>query len=331
MLLSIVIPVYNVEKYIAATLDSVFSQQVDENEYEIIVVNDGTPDNSMSIVESYSVEHSNLKIVNQENQGLSGARNAGLSEAKGDYVWFVDSDDRITPDGMVIVKNTISTHPGHDLYGFGIVTVKEDSGEMKHLSPFSNWYSGCPYNREMTFRDMGSNIFGPVARYIYRRKWLIDSGLSFWKGLLHEDLDFLPKAFACANDMWFVESDIYMYLERCNGSIMSTIKMKSYYDILKITNCFGELRKENAEKAVFFDSWMWRLVTIMLQTHIRAYGLKEEDRLEHYKFVRSNDSLFRKVAWRSISVSMRNKEWKDVIFACVALISPVLLYKYYKR
>ena len=88
MLLSIIIPVYNVEHYIKTTLQSVFNQNIDETSYEVIVINDGTPDNSMSIVTEFSKKHKNLSIISQDNQGLSCARNAGLQRAKGDYVWF---------------------------------------------------------------------------------------------------------------------------------------------------------------------------------------------------------------------------------------------------
>ena len=92
MILSIIIPVYKVEKYVRKTLESVFSENFSDNEVEVIVVNDGTPDRSMDIVNEF-VSHKSLRIINQENQGLSGARNTGIKAAKGKYVWFVDSDD----------------------------------------------------------------------------------------------------------------------------------------------------------------------------------------------------------------------------------------------
>ena len=89
MKLSIVIPVYNVEDYIRGTLDSIYNQKVDEQCFEVIVVNDGTPDNSMKIVKEFAATHQNLTIINQENQGLSAARNAGIKVAKGVYIWVV--------------------------------------------------------------------------------------------------------------------------------------------------------------------------------------------------------------------------------------------------
>ena len=93
LLLSIIIPVYNVEAYIGKLLQSIFSQ--DTEGVEIIVVNDGTPDDSMNVVQGFVPVHANLHIVNQPNRGLSEARNTGLKHAQGKYVWFVDGDDCI--------------------------------------------------------------------------------------------------------------------------------------------------------------------------------------------------------------------------------------------
>ena len=94
--LSIIIPFFNVEKFIGRCLESVYSQDIPENEYEVICVDDSSPDDSLSIVQDYAQKHANLRIVkNKQNRKLGGARNAGLDVASGDYIWFIDSDDFI--------------------------------------------------------------------------------------------------------------------------------------------------------------------------------------------------------------------------------------------
>ena len=98
MLLSIIIPVYNVEAYVGETLDSVFDTAASTEAFEVIVVNDGTEDGSMDVVLRYASKP-NLKIIEQGNQGLSAARLRGLSAAEGDYVWFIDSDDYLMESG----------------------------------------------------------------------------------------------------------------------------------------------------------------------------------------------------------------------------------------
>ncbi len=111
MQLSIIIPVYKVEKYIRDTLQSIYRQQYDENLFEVIVINDGTPDDSMRIVAEFTNKHANLHIINQKNQGLSCARNAGLKIAQGEYVWFVDSDDTVTEESIVQVLESMVITP----------------------------------------------------------------------------------------------------------------------------------------------------------------------------------------------------------------------------
>ena len=107
ILLSLIIPVYKVEAFIYQCLNSIFSQITENNSIELIIVNDGSPDNSMSIVEELTKDKPHITIVNQQNQGLSVARNTGLSHAKGEYVWFIDSDDWLLPNAIEDVLNYI--------------------------------------------------------------------------------------------------------------------------------------------------------------------------------------------------------------------------------
>lgn len=116
MLVSIIIPIYNVEQYIEQCFTSIYAQDISEDIFEVIAVNDGTPDNSMSIVKTIASQHKNLVIINQENQGLSVARNTGLDHAKGEYIWFVDSDDWLTKDSLSIVLDTIISYPKIDVF-----------------------------------------------------------------------------------------------------------------------------------------------------------------------------------------------------------------------
>lgn len=100
MKLSIIIPVYKVEEYLAACLDSILAQGFADGECEIIIINDGSPDNSKAIAESYAAKHPDIIFIDQENQGVSVARNAGLDVAKGEYIAFIDPDDSICPDSL---------------------------------------------------------------------------------------------------------------------------------------------------------------------------------------------------------------------------------------
>lgn len=97
MKLSIIVPVYNVEKYLEECVESIFHQDLDENIFEVILVNDGSTDKSREICKKLVEDNKNVKLVNQENKGLSGARNTGIKKAIGEYLYFIDSDDYLVP------------------------------------------------------------------------------------------------------------------------------------------------------------------------------------------------------------------------------------------
>ncbi|MBR2903689.1 MAG: glycosyltransferase family 2 protein, partial [Clostridia bacterium] len=110
LLFSIIVPVYNAEKYLAQCMDSLLGQDIDKDEYEIICINDGSKDNSLAILQEYAKNNSNVVVVDKENGGVSKARNLGLDMAKGEYVWFVDSDDWIARNCLGLIKETIEKY-----------------------------------------------------------------------------------------------------------------------------------------------------------------------------------------------------------------------------
>ena len=101
--LSIVIPIYNVEKYLYTCLLSIMTQDIPLTDYEVILINDGSSDGSLVIAERFAAQYSNIRLISQENRGLSGARNRGIEEAQGEYIWFIDSDDYIEIDCISVL------------------------------------------------------------------------------------------------------------------------------------------------------------------------------------------------------------------------------------
>ena len=102
-LLSVIIPVYNVEEYISDCLKSIYAQGLEDDVFEVILVNDGTPDNSIGIVEDIIHHHHNIIVINQANQGVSNARNTGFAKATGEYVYFVDPDDILNDNSLSVL------------------------------------------------------------------------------------------------------------------------------------------------------------------------------------------------------------------------------------
>lgn len=117
-LISIIVPVYNVEDYLPTCLDSLLRQGIEKEQYEVILVNDGSKDSSGTICKDYVAQHTNFFLLNQENLGVAAARNHGLDFAHGEYVVFVDSDDYLADDGLRRLVNVLESHQGIDLVRF---------------------------------------------------------------------------------------------------------------------------------------------------------------------------------------------------------------------
>lgn len=124
MFLSFIVPVYNVEQYLPECLDSLLDQDIPKEDYEIICVNDGSTDGSLKILHNYAQKHSNIRIIDQENGGLSSARNAGLDAARGEYIWFVDSDDFIQRNCLGYLKR-LAEKTQCDRVSLGVYTFRE--------------------------------------------------------------------------------------------------------------------------------------------------------------------------------------------------------------
>ena len=203
---SIIIPVYNVEKYIKKCLDSVFTQT--EKDYEVIVVNDGTKDNSMDIVKNYDV-----KIVNQKNQGLSEARNTGLKNAKGEYILFLDSDDYIEKDLLKELNKSIKNKP--DLVRFQIREVfdayKKDYNELS----FTNKSGPEAFSIICNYHFVEN-----AWAYLYKKSYLEENNFTFKKGTIHEDFGLVPLVIMKASNVNSMSYIGYNYVQR-EGSIMS--------------------------------------------------------------------------------------------------------------
>lgn len=246
MILSIIIPVYNVEKYIRGTLDSIYSQNYDESQFEVIVVNDGTPDNSMVIVGEYTI-HANLTVINKENGGLSSARNAGLAIAKGDYIWFVDSDDKVTPSSLSTIIDEVGGRQC-DVYGFGVIKIKEldctETVEQPALD--SSLYNKVSNSLFLSFKIHS----GMIQRYVFSKRFLEEQSLKFKEGIWYEDNEIMVRLIATNCGMTFTNKSIYRYLIRESGSIMSTFNMRSINDTLSIIKIWSKQMCESTNKQV---------------------------------------------------------------------------------
>lgn len=324
-LLSIIIPVYKVEKYINGTLSSIYNQQVEEDLFEVLVVNDGTPDNSMDIVGKFEHCHTNLTIINQSNQGLSVARNEGLRVAQGKYIWFVDSDDTIEKDILnkllVILKNENS-----DILGFGLTRINEKGSVIRQESPFLKKKYFSLYGKTCSGKYLYHKInIGAVVRYVYSHSFLEKNSLSFYPGIWYEDEQFSVRAFFLAKNVKIINLNIYRYLVRTNGNIMSSVSMKSVYDSETIIKSWHDFSNENAlnykDKAIFYDAISEYCFYIF---SFRKYGL-----LEYNAFYSKKGKYYRKWGIITSFFSFNYISRRKILNFLAMLFFPKLISKLY--
>lgn len=221
IILSIIIPVYNVEKYIFQTLDSIFSQEVSLELFEVIIVNDGTPDHSMEIVDKFVCNYGNINVINQDNQGLSVARNTGLKFARGKYVWFVDSDDWIEKGCLAKILNNIENIEV-DIFIYKIREYNEDGHVLlERRFVDNNSIQHCSGVEVIMNLPRHQIMHTPMQMHIIRRSFLIDNDLWFIPGIYHEDIDFASRMLVKTDSVVYVPIVSYCYLKRTSGSITS--------------------------------------------------------------------------------------------------------------
>lgn len=224
---SLIIPAYNVEKYIKKCLDSVLNQTY--NNYEIIIINDGSTDNTSKILESYK-SNKKIKIINQENKGLSNARNTGVSNAKGDYILFIDSDDFIEKELLEILNKTINDE---DLVRFQIRILDETNKIIKEYKEetFNNLNGIEAFNKLSKY-----NLVELAVCYAYKKDTFLKNNYKFEEKTYHEDFGLIPYIIISSKKVTSINYIGYNYLQRKNSIMNNTDyekEIKKSNDVLK--------------------------------------------------------------------------------------------------
>lgn len=246
MILSIIIPVYNIENFIQNCIESILKQNIN-GAYEIICINDGSSDHSLDILYSLSKIHSNLKIYSQNNSGPSTARNKGLEVAKGKYICFCDGDDLFLP---VKLNKLISICEQFDLDLLGFNYIVDSIYSVgKNIIPEIDTNCGCICSGEKWLIDRHYFHY-MVWCYIYRKDYLVSNNLVFEEGIKHEDMLFTPLAILFAKRMMVIDEVCYKYIKREN-SITTTKNLSRCYDILKIAEIMQKYTKVHKYRSVY--------------------------------------------------------------------------------
>lgn len=229
--LSVIIPVYNVEDYIAKCLDSVLElgrQQLaagQEPDYEVILVNDGSRDRSAGIAEGYAQECPGLlRIISIENSGQGQARNVGMEAASGAFFYFIDSDDYLIPGAME--ELLALTEQEFDLCIFDSIAVNTQGRELKYMP-------GCKRQEQLTLAEYPELLLeGPdVWNKLFRRDLFMENGIRFPPRVWFEDLRTVPKLYAFADKIRYVPKALHRYVQR-PGSVTNTQKVQRNLEII---------------------------------------------------------------------------------------------------
>lgn len=283
------------EQYIEKCLNSVISQpSVPFDEFEVIVVNDGSKDSSQEILDKYDWKGVNHLLLQKENGGLSSARNHGFPHAQGEYVWFVDSDDWVDEDCL---KRIIPMLDGADVIHF----------PSYYRETMDNTFvQGCLCVGNTGPEIIKSSYQYPVQFSIYRTQYLKDNNLAFQFGIVMEDLHFTPRALYKAKTVHVADFPVYHYLQR-EGSIMKeSVKPKRLTDRIWISHDLYRYMNENVTER---DKKRWAEcivtdVNAIMYDAFRSNNQEIKDMVRPYINKEKHLTL-----WLKYSNNNRNRMW----------------------
>ena len=247
MKLSIIVPVYNVEAFLNKCVDSLLAQDLSKEDYEVILVDDGSTDSSGALCDTLAAEHGNIRVIHQQNRGLSGARNAGIPVASGTYVLFVDSDDFLCPNVLGTLVGLMESKE-LDILRFNYQNVNMDGAVFepnKYVKPFVD-YSDVVCDGE-TFLNERLGYACYAWQFLVKASILRQEGNGFKEGIYFEDVEWTPRILLQALRVASTDTLVYNYLFR-TGSIArnkdAEKKRKAIRDKMTILEGFAALKPQ---------------------------------------------------------------------------------------
>ena len=308
---SVIVPVYKVEEYLEKCVQSILAQT--ERDFELILVDDGSPDRCGALCDSLAQTDPRIRVIHQENQGLGGARNTGIREARGDWLLLVDSDDWIEPK---ILEKAMEAglREEADLVMFAFRTVDEQGREL------GVFREDMPKERGITLQEHKEALLtAPCAwNKLYRRGFFQGTGLAYPPRVWYEDLRTSPKLMAKAGRMVFLDEVGYNYLQR-QGSIMNSANLERNREIL---DAFDDLlpwfRKEGLFEAYRRELEYLAVFHVYLTAGVRVALADRKSPLlrelaayveERFPGWRQNPYLPKLGGKRLLLVSLLEKKW----------------------
>ena len=243
--LSIILPIYNVEAYIKVGLESIFRQGLDDDAFEVILVNDGTPDNSIGVVDDIISQHQNIIVINQENQGVSIARNSGLNKSQGEYVFFMDPDDLLVDNALsVLLKKVETSNVDILMADYRKFKDGEDSNQLRSIHQED---SDTLKTAEQAYLEDLNPYECFVWLMLFKRSFLINNKIEFKPFSWFEDTLFCQESFIKATTVLRTHLILYLYRKRAGSSTFS-MSFKRIMDLNKCLAALNDIRYSNSLK-----------------------------------------------------------------------------------
>ena len=322
MKLSIVVPVYNTEAYLAKCLDSLLDSSC--RDYEIIAVNDGSTDGSRAVLTEYFNRYPGLiHPVDTPNGGLGHARNTGLAVAKGEWVLFVDSDDYLTPHAIPEIFEVLkkAEQDSFDIAVFDFVHVNEEGSVLAS-------FSGCEKDEAFTLESFPEFLFSPMnaVNKLWRRSLFTENGISFPGRLWFEDLATSPKLYLHAGQIKPVHKAWYCYLQR-RGSITNSTAAARNTEMITVTDSVLDYYREAGKLTqyrqqlgytFFYHEFLTSVTRVnLIDPKSRIQAQLRDDYRSHFPDYRENpyflqaprkyrllEQLIRRGQWRAVHLLM---------------------------
>ncbi len=324
---SVIIPIFNVEKYIKACLDSVSNQTL--KEIEIICVNDGTPDHSMEIVYEKALRDKRIRIVERENKGLSAARNTGLKQATGEYVIFLDSDDTLKEKTLEILYRSMSEKRLQQIFFeadvlYDTLKVKRDNYIKYHKY----------YHRKGTYPQVetGTEILKKllenkeyrmsVCLQMFQKQFLVENGLFFLEGILHEDNLFTPQVMLKADRVMVIRDCFYIRRLRSDSIMLTGESRKSSWGYFGCYQKLQELLKEYPPTSIEAKCLKSIVEQTLLQAVVSVRNCNKDTVLEALKKEHAGEEVaaYEKEVWNSTTMKKQQKIWMKIKYKLIDLI-----------
>jgi len=303
---SVIVPVYNIAEYIRECVDSIIHQTYQN--LEIILVNDGSKDDSLAVLNHYASKDSRIIIIDKSNGGLSSARNAGVNVATGDYISFIDGDDWVALNMYQVLFEKITQNKYPELITFGLIKYWSPS-KKKSLSYDidEHLYSGVDFYSKAFFRVEAWSKIYRLDVYKARK-------FTFIEGLIHEDVPFTIPFVIESETVLNVNESFYYYRQQRECSIMNTINEKKIHDYFYINILLYDYAKQKCFSVIALNKYLF---TQLIQSSANI-SLPKSNRIKYYDYFNYN----------SIIIDLASKSDLNFMVRCIVFISPKMLVKY---